>query len=1494
MKKIAFDLGSSSIGWVITDDGHMVKKGVVRFSTGMKKEQAGYYSPTRERRENRSKRNLIRSRKYRKWELLKVLINGGFVPLSQGELDMWCKYQKGFPRRFPENKEFLKWLACDFIYKDGLNYKNPYQLRVKALNHQLSKHEFGRVLYHLVQRRGYKDIGENDKETKKQIERREGEGGFQQALEKNDGIISKALLNEFLDKNKRARDQYPYRDEYRYELEEICKVQGFDVSKTEKGNYKDEFIEKLWKAIIWQQDLKSQKGNIGKCILEPKKMRCPISHPVFEVFRAWSFINTIKYYDDNEEKQFIPKKIKRELFNFFLNKDRSFKFEEIRVFLDKQFEVTRRYNYPINKDVTNNKERYTDGVYESSVSGMPICKGLIDVFGDTIREELDIIELQNATQRAKNGGFGNAAKIVSKYSIIDLWHILFTFDENTTKEKDFLFKFSREKLGLTDNKKIEKFVKLKNKLQQGYSDLSVNAICKITPFLKKGYLYNEAVVLAKMPDILGDSWGNTKDHIIVVIKESNLIYEWQKIVVSITNILIDKFKGLKDDEIFAYKNFEYRLDDNVDHKDVLESTQRYFGDKRWNRRQDKKEIIEAVKKEYQAFFNDEKRAYRNLPTLTNIFNEKLREKGIFIDSNKLYHHSNTGNIYLKQCKIDKDTDKPILPKAKNKFGREVNVLPSVLIDSIKNPMFNKSMSVLRRLINEFIKDELIDERTEVIVEIARDLNDNNMRAAIERYQRERENNREKYRQFLFEFKKQEELNINVEKSIAKFELWTEQMYDARTYKDEGNLNKINRHDILREKNALKRYELWQEQKGQCMYTGEMISLGRLFSSEIEIEHTIPRSVLPDNTLANQTVCYARYNRNKKNNRIPTQCANFYKDVDGWGSEIEGRLQNWREIRDDFKSKHEKNLRPFGNEDEDNKNRRIQNKHYFKMHYDYWKDKIDRFEAKEVKDGWIRRQLVDTQMVSKYARQFLKTYFMRVSVQKGMVTSIFRKLYGIQDEDEIKNRNKHTHHAIDALVLTLIPANSSYRERILNEYFEALENNNKEAIRRLKDEIIPKHVNIQKLISEIENTTLIYTYKKNTIIKQTRKIVRKRGEKQYLKDKIGCFILNENGDKILLISQGDTVRSNLFAQTYLGKIKDVERDEGEKEIRIEKLNLNLKVKGLAKRTGSNWSFKTGKDEYTFVKRESIDKVKGSSNLISSIVDPVIRELVSRQRDNSEVKDYQGNVIRHVRIHTKAGREVKRRVNYLSSHDHKNKFYSTAGSIPYAILLHNSNNGSVEREIISVPSFEIAKMYREETEYNIARFVRESCSEYSDWNMDLLKVGQKVFVLNDDLEYEKRQNIEFQTNRLYTISKFGEDSIWLEYHLNALPENEVKNAVDKSKDEILSKFEKLYDIPQVVENENILNDKARKDDFEKRKYSFNSIAKDYRLKRLSEVIGTKETKKIKKELDNYKVRYSKIGVEGQTHFLKLSRQNWNFLLEGKDFNMNMDGTIVFKSE
>jgi hypothetical protein len=124
---------------------------------------------------------------------------------------------------------------------------------------------------------------------------------------------------------------------------------------------------------------------------------------------------------------------------------------------------------------------------------------------------------------------------------------------------------------------------------------------------------------------------------------------------------------------------------------------------------------------------------------------------------------------------------------------------------------------------------------------------------------------------------------------------------------------------------------------------------------------------------------------------------------------------------------------------------------------------------------------------------------------------------------------------------------------------------------------------------------------------------------------------------------------------------------------------------------------------------------------------------------------------------------------------------------------------------------------------------------------------------------------------------------------LSKDEVKNAVSLAKDEMLYKYEQKYNIPAVVEDLNIEDNRARKEDFENKKYRFDTIDKSFRLKRLSKIVGIAETKRIKKELDEFKAIPSIIEIEGQTHLLKMSKEKWNFLVEGKDFEMNIDGTI-----
>ncbi|QOR74382.1 type II CRISPR RNA-guided endonuclease Cas9 [Cruoricaptor ignavus] len=61
---------------------------------------------------------------------------------------------------------------------------------------------------------------------------------------------------------------------------------------------------------------------------------------------------------------------------------------------------------------------------------------------------------------------------------------------------------------------------------------------------------------------------------------------------------------------------------------------------------------------------------------------------------------------------------------------------------------------------------------------------------------------------------------------------------------------------------LKKYKLWLEQKYRSPYTGQIIPLNKLFTTEYEIEHIIPQSRYFDDSLSNKIICETAVNKLK--------------------------------------------------------------------------------------------------------------------------------------------------------------------------------------------------------------------------------------------------------------------------------------------------------------------------------------------------------------------------------------------------------------------------------------------------------------------------------------------------------------------------------------------------------------------------------------------------------------------------------------------------------
>lgn len=102
-----------------------------------------------------------------------------------------------------------------------------------------------------------------------------------------------------------------------------------------------------------------------------------------------------------------------------------------------------------------------------------------------------------------------------------------------------------------------------------------------------------------------------------------------------------------------------------------------------------------------------------------------------------------------------------------------------------------------------------------------------------------------------------------------------------------------------------------------------------------------------------------------------------------------------------------------------------------------------------------------------------------------------------------------------------------------------------------------------------------------------------------------------------------------------------------------------------------------------------------------------------------------------------------------------------------------------------------------------------------------------------------------------------------------------------------------MPDIIEDVNIQDNKKRREDFLNRKFRFDTIGNSYRLSRLVETIGLEKTNEVKKELDKYKAIPSTIEIEGETPLLKMGKEKWNFLFEGEDFEISLDGKINWEA-
>lgn len=392
------------------------------------------------------------------------------------------------------------------------------------------------------------------------------------------------------------------------------------------------------------------------------------------------------------------------------------------------------------------------------------------------------------------------------------------------------------------------------------------------------------------------------------------------------------------------------------------------------------EIIEEL---YSDKDNDE---------LSKLYAEKynLNESQINGILNKAIYKLDSGYIRYGKTAVEKlnrimNEDNLDLHYAREKagFGKENvsaaskyleyygKVLPNSVIDpqienpkndeeiygKIANPTVHAALNQLRKLINELIK--LYGKPEQIVIELARDLkNSRNAKDLIKK-----------------KIAENKKLNEEVDKIIQEYS----EQYHTQIVK-----NKLNRDKI----------KLWFELgddvlSRKCIYTGEQISIEKLFSDDVQIEHIIPYSKTLDDSMNNKTLSMKKANY-YKGNRTPYEAFKDNKD----GYNYEAILERAKQLNNSSKFKR------------------------------FTKEVMEIY-GRDGKD-FIARQLSDTQYLSKLALSYLQSLYPESKHSAlwtipGQLTSLIRNYLGLNNlisTDNDKNRNDHRHHAVDAFVVAV--------------------------------------------------------------------------------------------------------------------------------------------------------------------------------------------------------------------------------------------------------------------------------------------------------------------------------------------------------------------------------------------------------------------------------------------------------------------------------------------
>ena len=301
----------------------------------------------------------------------------------------------------------------------------------------------------------------------------------------NKQTVGEYLYQQLLDNpHTRLKGQVFYRQDYLDEFERIWETQS---------KYHPELTKKLKKevrdvTIFFQRGLKSQKHLISFCEFELNHKVAPKSSPLFQEFRIWQNLNNLLLSNKNEKAEKLTfskdhkEQIAREL-AFKKEMTASKAIKEIG-YSDKIYEL----NFPkIEGNRTNQSIFSAFAKIIELEDGEPVsledlrADDILDQFSEAfLRIGIDPGILQINTDLGGND--------FEMQPYVQFWHLLYSSEDDRNLKKNLIKKFGFK----PDHAKFL----LGISLQPEHCSLSTKALKKILPYLKEGYLYDEACAFA--------------------------------------------------------------------------------------------------------------------------------------------------------------------------------------------------------------------------------------------------------------------------------------------------------------------------------------------------------------------------------------------------------------------------------------------------------------------------------------------------------------------------------------------------------------------------------------------------------------------------------------------------------------------------------------------------------------------------------------------------------------------------------------------------------------------------------------------------------------------------------------------------------------------------------------------------------------------------------------------------------------------------------------